>query len=66
MTQDEALNIFSTGCTSRNSPTGIVLFFLGPARRRRSYGHEQGCQDEQRQDSLAEKPTIAAVARTTG
>ena len=25
MTHDEALNIFSTGSSSRNSPTGIAL-----------------------------------------
>jgi hypothetical protein len=40
------------------------FFLLGPAGRRWSNGHEQGCHDEQHQDSLAEALAIAAPART--
>jgi hypothetical protein len=40
-------------------------FAFGPARRRWSHGHEQGGQEQQREDSLAKTPAIAAAARTS-
>ena len=64
MTHDEALNIFSTGSQQPEFADRDRFTLLSLSGRRWSHRHQEGGQDKQREDPLAEAPAIAAATRT--